>query len=1151
MLIGIVHVDVDKAIGGGQTFFQNLIATSAHQFVFPTSGKLGTSSGNFRSVPLSGRWRRERASFDLSDVALPEGTPLKDRTLKHREGEILELLDLVQSFSGLRLDVLEIPDYLPYAAFIPATCAFLGVEVGKFALSMHGTLSAVLAQNWSPFGGDLDKLRYFEDALYSAVDLRYGIGPFYVRETAARLGLPGQLLDAGSIFTFAPAPKPDTSSPVPRSVPDVVFVGRHEKCKGPDIFLDLVSKLARKGGRTRIIGPGVAFDDQKSETVLKALAARRRLDVSFEVMRRADLIAMLRTERVVALFPSRIDTFNLAALEALMNGSPCAISDACGIVDYLETAWPGIPYVKIGHGTAADRQRIDGLVSRYDDARAELLAYLGSHERRACGLTIDAIYETGSANDPNVRRMLDGVFAEIAARLPVRETREVYRVRHALATDVDFVLRSPPSLARSRFDVLDARAVPRLLPDAPTGIAAATLRLREPGRQTRWLRLPFVKTQPIEQPLFDELWYLDQNPDILGAGVDARGHYRSNGHLEGRKPNRVFDSNWYLSNYPDVADWGGDPLDHYIRHGAAEGREPAPWFNTLAYIAEYPEAGGHALLHFLQTRKPVPAEHDQKSRSIGHLSEKLIDVFDTSVAFGRDLETWNGAGDADKPSLAPRILKGLERHAFSGDRVRAYRLAAEVERRRGNAVLIATYHLRALRLSGQRDPQMAEMVAGLLEQTGYPHEATAAKLLYGDGTPQQVLAFLESRSESLKTWSADEPELIVDRRTIDAPRISIIVSIYNGLNKAGNFLSALSGLPNEVRASLELVLVDSASPDGTAAWIAAEIDARTVMPNWLSVVLVKSAGRETIQKAWNRGVLAARGEYFSFMGIDEVNRPDGYGRLADYLDAHPDIDWVVSDALMQSVEMDGSFVADQMRYRRAIASKDDHLLDVCYVSYVGCLYRASIHRRFGYYDESFRAAGDTEFKNRLLRDISVGYLDDSIGFFANYPEERMTESPLAEIEDLRAWYLHRSVGGLMYRFRDAAPDAIVALFLRALLYRKSYMDRSCSDLELAANLAALLEISHPDAFETIAEAAVEVNAALGAYRMLDGVSDGSRGIDAASLQSRRDRIVDAAWMLVRSHDRLNFIGQGRTAGFRIRQPQPPAQQHLGQPRQCR
>ncbi|MGS4886883.1 calcium-binding protein [Roseibium sp. MB-4] len=93
--------------------------------------------------------------------------------------------------------------------------------------------------------------------------------------------------------------------------------------------------------------------------------------------------------------------------------------------------------------------------------------------------------------------------------------------------------------------------------------------------------------------LFDESYYLEQNPDVAAAGVSALDHYLNFGADEGRLPSAegttaddegvieledgtLFDEAYYLAQNPDVAAAGVSAVDHYLAFGADEGRAPSP-----------------------------------------------------------------------------------------------------------------------------------------------------------------------------------------------------------------------------------------------------------------------------------------------------------------------------------------------------------------------------------------------------------------------------------------------------------------------------------------------------------------------------------------------------------------------------------------------
>lgn len=101
---------------------------------------------------------------------------------------------------------------------------------------------------------------------------------------------------------------------------------------------------------------------------------------------------------------------------------------------------------------------------------------------------------------------------------------------------------------------------------------------------------------------FDRSFYLANNPDVAGAGVDPYAHYQAFGWREGRDPNALFNDRYYLANNPDVRAAGVNPLTHYIAFGWREGREPSATFDAVRYLADNPDvkaAGINPVIHYL------------------------------------------------------------------------------------------------------------------------------------------------------------------------------------------------------------------------------------------------------------------------------------------------------------------------------------------------------------------------------------------------------------------------------------------------------------------------------------------------------------------------------------------------------------------------
>jgi O-antigen biosynthesis protein len=71
--------------------------------------------------------------------------------------------------------------------------------------------------------------------------------------------------------------------------------------------------------------------------------------------------------------------------------------------------------------------------------------------------------------------------------------------------------------------------------------------------------------------------------------------------LEAIRNSLFFNSADYLETNPDVRAAVMDAAFHYLVHGGREGRDPGPFFSTKAYLTRYPdvsEAGLNALLHY-------------------------------------------------------------------------------------------------------------------------------------------------------------------------------------------------------------------------------------------------------------------------------------------------------------------------------------------------------------------------------------------------------------------------------------------------------------------------------------------------------------------------------------------------------------------------
>ena len=86
--------------------------------------------------------------------------------------------------------------------------------------------------------------------------------------------------------------------------------------------------------------------------------------------------------------------------------------------------------------------------------------------------------------------------------------------------------------------------------------------------------------------LFDEAFYLSQNPYVASQGLDAAMHYLINGATLGCNPSPGFSAQAYLAEHPDVRRLHANPLLHYIDWGQHENRVVRTIHQDLEWISD-------------------------------------------------------------------------------------------------------------------------------------------------------------------------------------------------------------------------------------------------------------------------------------------------------------------------------------------------------------------------------------------------------------------------------------------------------------------------------------------------------------------------------------------------------------------------------------
>ncbi len=115
---------------------------------------------------------------------------------------------------------------------------------------------------------------------------------------------------------------------------------------------------------------------------------------------------------------------------------------------------------------------------------------------------------------------------------------------------------------------------------------------------------------------FHVAWYRERYQVPLGE--NALKHFLDRRFTGQVSPVPMFDPVYYFENNQDVATAGSDPFEHFLVFGAAEARNPSAEFDMQFYIARYGAVlnGLNPLLHYLANRQggafaPARPEHEK------------------------------------------------------------------------------------------------------------------------------------------------------------------------------------------------------------------------------------------------------------------------------------------------------------------------------------------------------------------------------------------------------------------------------------------------------------------------------------------------------------------------------------------------------------
>ncbi|HEY3074815.1 MAG TPA: glycosyltransferase [Burkholderiales bacterium] len=211
-----------------------------------------------------------------------------------------------------------------------------------------------------------------------------------------------------------------------------------------------------------------------------------------------------------------------------------------------------------------------------------------------------------------------------------------------------------------------------------------------------------------------------------------------------------------------------------------------------------------------------------------------------------------------------------------------------------------------------------------------------------------------------------------------APAVSVCIPAYRGAAHIGE---AIESVLAQTFADFELVVVDDASPDDTAAVVARYRDPR--------IRFLRNDRNAGVQANWNRCLELARGRYFKLLPQDDLIARECLAREVEVLDADRDerlalvfcarriIDGRSRDLMTRGYRGRARGVIAARTVLRDCIRRGTNLMG----EPAGVLLRTALARRIGGFDASIGNVTDLDCWFRLLLHGDAYYLPERLASF--------------------------------------------------------------------------------------------------------------------------------------------------------------------------
>lgn len=252
---------------------------------------------------------------------------------------------------------------------------------------------------------------------------------------------------------------------------------------------------------------------------------------------------------------------------------------------------------------------------------------------------------------------------------------------------------------------------------------------------------------------------------------------------------------------------------------------------------------------------------------------------------------------------------------------------------------------------------------------------------------------------------------------LTAPKISIIVAIFNGKN---TLMQCIDSISQQTYLNKELIIIDGNSIDGTVDLLKKN---RDKFSYWIS------EPDHGIYNAWNKGLVQARGDWICFLGVDDFFWDKNVlEKMVEKLEKVSSNVRIVYGQIMRLGSENQKLFLDGEPWQEARKRFNQFMT----IPHPAVMHHKSLFDQHGKFDESFRIAGDYEFLLRELKNGDAKFIPDIIVTGVRYGG--ISTLPCNTMRSLKELYRAQRIHGQLLP-RPLLLKAMTQEYLRILLWK--------------------------------------------------------------------------------------------------------------------